>query len=189
VSARLRGVTLPSFAIPGLPFRLTPGVGVANLAFALRGDRLHGRWAIAADQVGWALDSARGPGNTLEQLVWRVVSGLMALEVTADVSGPIKAPRLSVASNLDRAIAARLEAVVGEEVAKAEALARTKVDSIVNEKVGLVKQRVAALQAEATARVAAEQQRLDEVQRQLQAELTRLSGGVIPDIKLPKIKL
>ncbi len=53
----------------------------------------------------------------------------------------------------------------------------------------LVKQRVAALLAETTAQVAAEQQRLDEVQKQLQDELKRLSGGVIPDIKLPKIKL
>jgi uncharacterized protein (TIGR03545 family) len=189
VSARLRGVKLPPFDIPGLPFRIAPGTGAANLNFALRGDRLLGRWSIASDQVAWALDSAGGPRSDLEQLVWRVVSGLKQLDVKAQVSGTIKAPKLSVRSNLDEAIAQRLKAVVGEEVAKAEALARAKVDSLVADKVAPVKQRVAALQADATKRVADEQARLDKVEADLQAELKRLTAGVAPGIKLPKIKL
>ena len=45
-SARLRGVQLPSFEIPGLPFKLDPGRGAANFDFALRNDQLRGRWAI-----------------------------------------------------------------------------------------------------------------------------------------------
>ena len=189
VSARLRGVKLPSFAIPGLPFRIAPGTGAANLNFALRGDQLLGRWSIGSDQVAWALDSAGGPRSDLEQLVWRVVSGLKQLDVKAQVSGTIKAPKLSVRSNLDDAIAQRLKAVVGEEVAKAEALARAKVDSIVADKVEPVKQRVAAVQADATKRVAGEQARLDKVEADLQAQLKRLTGGLAPGINLPKIKL
>jgi uncharacterized protein (TIGR03545 family) len=189
VSARLRGVKLPSFDIPGLPFRIAPGTGAANLTFALRGDRLLGRWSIGSDQVAWALDSAGGPRNDLEQLVWRVVSGLKHLDVKAQVSGTIKAPKLSVRSNLDEAIAQRLKAVVGEEVAKAEALARAKVDSIVTAKVEPVKQRVAAVQADATKRVAEQQARLDKVEADLQAQFKRLTSGLAPGIKLPKIKL
>ncbi len=188
VSARLRGVRLPAFDIPGLPFRLTPGVGAANLTFALRGEQLRGHWNIASDAVTWSLDSAAAGGNTLQQTVWRVVSGLKSLNLTADVGGTVQAPRLSVSSNLDRAIAERLQAVVGEEVAKVEAKARAKVDSIVEEKVGPVKQRVAALQSEATGRLASERKGLDEVERQLQGQLVRLSGSAVPDIKLPKIK-
>ena len=189
VSARLRGVQLPSFDIPGLPFRIAPGTGAANLTFALRGDRLLGRWSIGSKQVAWALDSAGGPGNELQQLVWRVVSGLKQLDVNAQVSGTIKAPKLSVRSNLDDAIAQRLKAVIGEEVAKAEALARAKVDSIVSDKVEPVKQRIAAVQADATARVAEQQARLDQAQADLQAELKRLTAGLAPGINLPKIKL
>jgi hypothetical protein len=79
--------------------------------------------------------------------------------------------------------------VVGEEVAKAEAMARAKVDSLVDQRVGPVKQRVAALQSEATERVAGERKGLDEVERQLQEQLARLSGGAVPGLKLPKIKL
>jgi uncharacterized protein (TIGR03545 family) len=190
VSARLRGVQLPSFDIPGLPFRIAPGTGAASLNFALRGDHLLGRWSIGSNQVAWALDSAGGRRSDLEQVVWRVVSGLKQLDVSAQVSGTIKAPRLSVRSNLDDAIAQRLKAVIGEEVAKAEALARAKVDSIVSDKVEPVKQRVAAVQADATKRVADEQARLDKVEADLQAELKRLTAGLAPaGIKLPKIKL
>jgi uncharacterized protein (TIGR03545 family) len=189
VSARLRGVQLPSFDIPGLPFRIAPGTGAASLTFALRGDRLLGRWSIGSDQVAWSLDSSGGRRNDLEQLVWRVVSGLKRLDVKAQVSGTIKAPKLSVRSNLDDAIAQRLKAVIGEEVAKAEALARAKVDSIVADKVGPVKQRIAAVQADATKRVADEQARLDKVEADLQAELKRLTAGLAPGINLPKIKL
>jgi uncharacterized protein (TIGR03545 family) len=189
VSARLRGVQLPSFDIPGLPFRIAPGTGAASLNFALRGDRLRGHWSIGSKQVAWALDSARGPGSDLQQLVWRVVSGLKQLDVNAQVTGTIKAPKLSVRSNLDDAIAQRLKAVVGEEVAKAEALARAKVDSVVRDQVEPVKQRVATVQAEATKRVAEQQARLDQVEAELQAQLKRLTAGLAPGINLPKIKL
>jgi hypothetical protein len=45
------------------------------------------------------------------------------------------------------------------------------------------------LQAEATKRVQAERQRVDEVEQKLQAELKRLTGGLVPGLELPKIKL
>jgi uncharacterized protein (TIGR03545 family) len=189
VSARLVGVQLPSFDIPGLPFRIAPGTGAASLNFVLRGDRLLGRWSIGSNQVAWALDSTGGTSSDLQQLVWRVVSGLKQLDVKAQVSGTIRAPKLSVRSNLDDAIAQRLKAVVGEEVAKAEALARAKVDSLVSDKVGPVKQRIAAVQAEATKRVGDQRARLDQVEADLQAQLKRLTAGLAPGIKLPKIKL
>jgi hypothetical protein len=157
--------------------------------FALRGDQLRGHWSIGSNDVAWALDTARGSRNDLEQLVWRVLSGLKQLDVSADVRGPVKSPTLSVRSNLDQAVAGRLKAVVGEEVAKAEALARAKVDSIVSDKVAPVKQPIAAGQADATKRVTAERQRLDQVQADLQKQLERLTSGAVPGIKLPKIKL
>ncbi len=188
VAARLRGVQLPAFQIPGLPFRLAPGAGSVNLSFLRRGDQLSGRWAIGSNQVSWGLDST-GTQSQLEQVVWRVLSGLKQLDVSAQLGGTVAAPRLSVRSNLDDAIADRLKAVVGEEVAKAEAMARAKVDSLVNDKVQPVKQRIAALQADATSRVGDQQAQLDKVQAELEAQLKRLTAGVAPGIKLPKIKL
>jgi uncharacterized protein (TIGR03545 family) len=186
-SARLRGVELPTLDVPGLPFRLNPGRGAARLDFALRNDQLAGRWSLASNQVAWALDSAGRKLNTLEGLVWRVVSGLKDLSVDARVSGGLRSPKLAVSSNLDRAIAERLQAVIGEEVAKAEKMVRAKVDSVVAERVEPVRRRIVAVRSEAESRLGSERKKVDDVERELQAELKRLTGGLAPDIKLPKI--
>jgi uncharacterized protein (TIGR03545 family) len=188
-SARLRGVELPSIDVPGLPFRLSPGRGAARLDFALRNDQLSGRWSLSSEQVAWALDSAGRKLNDLEGLVWRVVSGLKELSVDARVSGGLRAPKLAVSSNLDRAIAQRLEAVIGEEIARAEKMVRAKVDSVVAERVEPVRRQIADVRSQAESRLATEQKRLDDVERELQAEIKRLTGGLAPGIRLPKIGL
>ncbi|HEX5963360.1 MAG TPA: hypothetical protein VFY42_06525, partial [Gemmatimonadales bacterium] len=181
----------PSFDIPGVPFRVEPGLGSRSLDVTMLGGgtRLSGRWAIASQQVRWNADTTRRALNDIERLVWRVVSGLSGLEVVAELSGSVGSPKLSVSSNLDKAIAQRLQAVIGEEVAKAERMVRAKVDSLVSDKVEPVKRQVATVQNEANQRIEAEKRRLDEVERQLQAELKRLTGGLAPGIELPKIKL
>ena len=189
--ARLSGIKLPTFRVPGLPLTIEPGLGASALSFSMRnaGARLSGRWAIRSDQVSWKADTAGRTLNDLERMVLRVVSGLTKLEVTAELGGSMASPTLSVSSNLDKAIADRLRAAIGEEVAKAERMVRAKVDSLVADKVEPVKRQVAAVQAEASQRVQTEKQRLDQVERQLQAELKRLTGGLVPGLELPKIKL
>ena len=186
-SARLRGVELPTLDIPGLPFRLNPGRGAARLDFALRNEQVSGRWSLSSNQVAWALDSAGRKLNTLEGLVWRVVSGLKDLSVDARVSGGLRSPKLAVRSNLDRAIAQRLEAVIGEEVAKAEKMVRAKVDSVVAARVEPVRKQILAVRSEAEARLGSERKRVEDAERALQAELKRLTGGLGPDIELPKL--
>jgi uncharacterized protein (TIGR03545 family) len=190
-SARLQGIKLPSFDLPGVPFRVVPGTGSSNLTFSMRngGVDLFGRWAIQSSQVSWVADTAARQLNQLERIVFRVVSGLKDLQVVAEVTGSVKAPKLAVSSNLDQAVSQRLKAVVGEEVAKAERLARAKVDSLVAGKVEPLKRQIAAVRTDATHRVETEQQRLEDVEERLNAELKRLTGGIAPGITLPKVKL
>jgi uncharacterized protein (TIGR03545 family) len=189
VNARLRGIKLPPFDLPGIPFRMAPGIGSSELVFSMRGSTLLGRWVVRSDQVSWLADTAGHRPNDLERLVWRVVSGLNRLDLTAELRGTVSSPRLSISSNLDQALARRLKSVVGEEVERAERMARAKVDSLVADKVEPVKRRVAAVQAQSTQRIQAERQRLDQVEADLNAELKRLTGGLAPGIELPKIKL
>src|SRR5688572_21641392 len=189
--AHLRGVKLPSIAIPGVPFRVDPGSGTSNLDFTMKGGgaQLVGRWAISSQQVRWTADTAGRSLNQIERLVWRVVSGLSSVQVLAELSGSVSSPTLSVRSHLDQAIADRLQAVIGEAVAEAERLVRAKVDSLVADKVEPVKRQIGELRAEATQRVQVERKRLDQVEQQLQAELKRLTAGLVPGLELPKIKL
>jgi uncharacterized protein (TIGR03545 family) len=189
LNARLRGIKLPSFDLPGIPFRLAPGIGSSDLVFSMTGSALAARWAVRANQVNWAADTAGRKPNDIERLVWRVISGLNDLDLVAELGGTISSPKLSISSNLDQAIARRLKTVVGEEVARAERMVRAKVDSLVAAKVVPVKRQVADVQAEATQRVQAERGRLDKVEAELNAQLKRLTGGLAPGIELPKIKL
>ncbi|MFL5402345.1 MAG: TIGR03545 family protein [Gemmatimonadales bacterium] len=190
-SARLQGIKLPSFDLPGLPLRVDPGTGSSGLMFSMRnaGAELRGRWAIGSNKVSWIADSGGRQLNDIERLVLRVVGGLNDLQVVAELSGSIASPKFSVSSNLDKAIAQQLKAVMGEEIAKAERMVRAKVDSLVAGKVEPAKRQVASVQTEATQRIQAEKQRIDEVEKRLNAELKRLTGGLAPGIELPKIKL
>jgi len=173
------GIRLPAFQVPALPLRLDPGDATAQLGFNLRGDTVHARWAIRSSNVQWARDS--GLAHTLVgDLIWRTVSGISNLEVEARVSGTIAHPQLAVRSNLDQAIAARLRAVLGEEVAAAERRLRAQVDAFVNAKVEPVRARVTELQTQVLDQVAQQRARVDELQRSLEQRLRELVPVRLP---------
>lgn len=186
VAVSVADFKLPSFALPGLPFRLDPNVGAMGFRFARDGDRLAGRWTISSNQVSWLGDSARvRKPNPVEAIVYRVITGLRKLDLTAELSGTFRSPNLSVRSTLDRAIAERLRAVAGEELKKAEARARAEVDRVVGPRVEAAKTQVAAVRSEADRRVAEAKARLDEEKKRLEERLQALTKGVIPLPRLP----
>ncbi|MGH7630317.1 MAG: TIGR03545 family protein [Gemmatimonadales bacterium] len=186
ISAIADGVGLPAFNLPGLPVRLDPGSGRSGLSFVLRGDEIRGRWSVASNKVQWTVDTSARRLNEIERIVWRVLSGLTDLRVTAVLSGTVKAPKLGVSTNLDQAVSARLQAVVGEELAMAEQKVRAEVDKLVAAKTEEVRQQVAAVETEGRQRVEAERQKLEEVEQQLRGELKDLTAGIqIPGLRLP----
>ena len=164
--ATVGGIRLPAFALPGLPLRLDPGVATTQLGFNLNGDTIHARFAIRSSNVRWERDSGL-TSTTIGDLIWRTVSGISNLEVEARVSGALHRPQLAVRSNLDQAIASRLRAVLGEEVAAAERQIRERVDALVNDKVAPVRARVNEVRSQAEAQVAQQRARLDELLREL----------------------
>ena len=180
VIASAAGVSLPAIDLPGLPFRVEPARGSAELRFVRQGDHVAARWSIRSNQVTWITDASRGPLSPMESIVERVVTGLHALEVTAELHGPIRAPQLSVRSNLDRAIGDRLRAIAGEEIARAERKVRAEVDRLVDERTAPVKAQVVAVQGEANRRLAEASARLDEERLRLEAQLKALGATSLP---------
>jgi uncharacterized protein (TIGR03545 family) len=179
VSAQAAGVQLPVFPLPALPLRAQPGRGTSDLRLALEGDHLSAHWTLRSRDLAWVTDSARARQlNTVESLVARVMTGVRDFDFAAELSGPIGAPRLTVRSNLDRAVATRLKEVAGEEVERAMAKARAQVDRIVNEKTAPLKARVVELRAHAERRVGEAKARLDDEKQKLDARLKALTGGV-----------
>ena len=201
VVAEAAAIPLPSFQLPVVPYRLALNTGTSALAFSRAGDAIQGRWTVRADAVTWTADTARvARANYVEGLVYRVISGLRNVELETRVAGTLAAPRLSVRSNLDRAIAERMRTVLGEEIRRGEALARAKVDSVVRVHEAAARARVEALRLQADERLAEAQQRLDAERDKLEAERARLETRLeslvgsqvrsIPSIpKLPKLEL
>jgi uncharacterized protein (TIGR03545 family) len=172
VNAQAAGVALPRMSVPGLPLAMDPGRGASQLRFVFDGDQLSGRWAVRSSNLTWIADSTRARRlNTLESLVTRVLTGIHELELTAEISGTLAAPRMAVTSNLDRQIADRLRAVAGEEIAAARQKARAQVDRLVEEKSAPVKARIEALKAESETRIAAARTRLDDEKRKLEERI------------------
>jgi uncharacterized protein (TIGR03545 family) len=179
LGAVVRDVAIPAFQLPSLPVRIEPGRGTVQLGFALRGDTIDAHWGVRAAGVHWARDSGTA-GSPAGDLVWRAIAGIADLDVTAGIRGTLAHPRLSVRSNLDEAIAARLRAVVGAEVAAAERKVRAEVDRQVDAKVAPVRAQVAALQTETTGRIAEQRGRLDQAQKDLEARLRELTRLRVP---------
>ena len=183
-AASLAGVALPSLPLPSLPVRLEPGVGTMALSFSVQGDQVRARWTVQADRVRWTRDSGgTAAPSPIGDLVWRVVSGIPALEVSASLAGTIDRPQLAVSSNLDRALAERLRAVAGAEVAAAERRMRAQVDSLVNGHVAPAVAQVTALGGDVTRRLGGQRAQLDDARKALEQrlrELTRLPGVRLP---------
>jgi hypothetical protein len=175
--ASLGGMRLPAFDVPGVPLRLDPGSGTTQLGFNLNGDTIHARFAIRSSNVTWVRDSGFA-NSTMGGLIWSAVSGISTLDVEARISGALNSPDLAVRSNLDQAIATRLRAVLGERVAAAEKQMRDRVDALVNQKMAVARTQVTQLETQAQAQVAQQRTRLDEVQKQLEQQLRKMTGGI-----------
>ena len=177
--ATVGGVQFPAFQVPGVPLRLDPGAATTQLGFNLNGDTIHARFAIRSSNVRWTRDSGFA-NSTIGDLIWRAVSGIPNLDVEARLSGALHHPDLAVRSNLDQAIAVRLRAVLGEQLAAAETRMRARVDALVNDKVGRVRARITDVQNQAQAQVAQQRARLDEMQKQLEQRLRDLTRIRLP---------
>jgi uncharacterized protein (TIGR03545 family) len=175
--ASIGGVTLPAFQVPGVPLMLDPGAATTQLGFTLNGDTIRGRFAIRSNNVRWTRDSGF-TNSTIGSLIWSAVSGISNLDVEARLSGPLHHPDLAVRSNLDQAIASRLRAVLGAQVAAAEKQVHDRVDALINDKVGPVRARVTDVQNQAQAQIAQQRTRIDELQKSLEQRLRQLLGGV-----------
>ena len=169
INVHAAGVALPTLPVPSLPLIMDPGRGASELRFVLDGNQVTGRWSVRSSNLSWVRDSTRArPLNTIEGLVARVITGIDDLELVAEIGGTLDAPRLAVRSNLDRQVADRLRAVVGEEIAAAQAKIRAQVDRLVEEKSAPVKARVSEFRADVESRLTEGKAKLDAEKRKLE---------------------
>ncbi|HJS47814.1 MAG TPA: hypothetical protein VJ773_07505, partial [Gemmatimonadales bacterium] len=193
VAVEVGGVGLPEFGLPQVPFLVRPGRADSRLDFRLAGNDLRARWVLRAAEVRTRYDSTRGGGaaGPVEMLIGRLLATLPGLEVEARLDGPVASPAFRVSSNLDRVLSERLRAAAGEELARAEAFAQAKVDSVARAQLAVLRVRADSLRAEGTRRYDEARARLEVERGKLNEQLARLGaqglGDLLPVPTLPGI--
>jgi hypothetical protein len=199
-SGLVSGLQLPTISLAPLGVDLGLGQGGVELALGRAGDSLDLRLTWVSNAVTWnrrpgaAPTDTTGPaapagpvttqavGQTLarsvENVVWRTLSGLRDVRIDARLDGPVARPRLAVGSNVARALADGLRAQLGTELRAAEAQVRSRVDALVNDQVARAESAVGGFETQVRDRVAAERARLDQVKRDLEARVRALVPGI-----------
>lgn len=193
VDALVTGVAFPAAEIAAAGARLEFPDNMVQFSLDRRGEGLAGLLHITAPAVRWvrttgdtaaAASAPLGSTAWVEALVWRAVSSVRDLDLEIRFSGRPDAPRLDVSSNVGAAVSSALQREVGAEVAKVQAKARARVDSLVAQQVAAARGKVAAIQTDIQARLGAQQQQLQDAQTELERRLQEL-GQVVPGVRLP----
>lgn len=179
VSAQLRGIALPTLPLSGLGATLALGNGFSDLRFERTGGALDGRWLWRATGVRWTRDSTRSLAGSpamrlVEDAVWRALSRVDSVEIEASFSGEVTKPRLGIRTNVASALSNALRDQLGDEVRRAEAQVRAKVDELVDAKVAEARAQADVVKRDVESRVAQERARLDEQKKALEAKLREL---------------
>jgi hypothetical protein len=198
MQAAVPKIAMPAFSIPGAGARLEFGdTSYMELGLARVGSELRGTWRMTADAVHWrrtadsgaaVRDSALRIGSQAwaEALLWRSLADIPSVQLDASIGGSLTSPHIAVHSNIGDAVAASIRREMGAELQRAEALVRSKVDSIVSKEVAAARAKAAGLESEVRERLAVPQQQLAQLEAELKDALARVTGTV-PGPRLPSL--
>ena len=185
LEARLVGVPLPTLPLGGLGGTVALGDGLSVLEVARTGDRWDGTWLWRTTAVRWARDTVAHPPSTnartrlVEDALWRALARIDSVEIEARFTGAVRRPTLTIRTNIADAVAAALEAQVGDEVRRAEREIRGRVDALVADAERRVRSEADRVRGQAESRLAEERARLEAQRAALEQrlrELVRIPG-------------
>ncbi len=185
LAARLTGFPLPRMPLAGLNAAVDLGDGTSELTLARTGDQLGGRWLWRSSAVTWVRDSAAAPAartpamRLVEDALWKAFARIDSVEIEARFTGSVTKPALAIRTNIADAVANALKAQLGEEVRRAEAQVRARVDALVDDKVREARAKADEVKAQAEQRLAEERAKLEAQKAALEArlrELVRIPG-------------
>lgn len=193
VAVLVQGIALPTLTLNAIGARLALGEGATDLSLRRVGDALSARWVWRSNRVTWERLGGQAEGQAdatgrptqaaelsawAQDLLWRVVSSLREVEIEVGLGGTVTQPTLAVRSNVGDALAAGLRRELGREIEEAERRVRAEVDGLIEPRVREARAAVEGVRSDVAPRVAAELQRVREVEQELRRELERLTGGV-----------
>lgn len=185
LSFRAEGVALPTIRVPALDATLDLGRGTTRLELARSGDSIRARWSWRAPDVSWSRVAGARPAGATGAVVaalWSTVTGVKDVQIEARMDGPLSAPRLSVSTNIAAAVATSLQRQLGQRAARAEAMVRARVDSLVRIPTALAQTATDSARTLAMQGIQQQRDRLDQARKQLEARVKQLTGLPLPGL-------
>jgi len=188
VVASLDGVRLPTVALPAAGATLALGPGSVRIRLARTGDNVEGSMTWSSTSVRWTRGDTTtappdrqtatpplGSAQWAEDLLWRTVSRLNAVEVEVRVAGRVTAPAIGVRSNVGREVAQALRREIGDQLTRQEQRLRAEVDRRVEQQVQEAERRVAEVQTQVETAVTAKRAELEQVRAELESQIRDLT--------------
>jgi uncharacterized protein (TIGR03545 family) len=117
-----------------LPETIKTGNGTINVNLNLRGREIGGTIDFVADNVSFIRGTEQISSNKAVKILQSIIDGINYIEINAQIRGKEDDLQFSVNSNLDNLFIQRLQGIAGEEVKKAQAKIKAKIDQRVAEK-------------------------------------------------------
>jgi uncharacterized protein (TIGR03545 family) len=147
------------------------------------GEELDGKAALRLSGASFKADAAGIKAEPLKRAVQSSFAGLTSAVIGADISGTLKAPKLSVTTDLANALSKAFAGAMGAEVKQAQEEAQKKVDEA-------LKPYRAKLDGLASAKQAELDGRLEDAESKVTGSSDGLLKNLAPGgLKLPKFKL
>lgn len=175
---------------PYLPSQLIADRGDITADFGLIGDELDFKVSFTGSPVTFGFAQGAADNNVIAKVTRSVFDSIDKLTLSARIHGPANAPRLSISSNIDDVLAARIKGVLGESVRLAQAEIEKKINAIVQPKkeeaLAFVNQNKARLESEIDKIESAVTEQLDlleQKKKEVEAEIAKKKGKGLKDVK------
>ncbi|MBN2425136.1 MAG: TIGR03545 family protein [Calditrichaceae bacterium] len=178
---------------PVFPTELEKGVGNVQAGLALVGETIDGKINFTGSDVVYSFKEPKS-GNDLYRLIRDAIKNINRIEINALISGQRDQLKFRLNSNLDKAIADNVKAVIGAEVEKVkrqvEERIRKEVDKYKSQLDSMIKEKEAKLRAEVAKyeeMVNKEKEKIEakkkEIEKKIEDEKKKLEKGVSDKIK------
>ena len=188
VSLSMAGLALPDVDLGRIGGTLGLGRGLGEVSLRRTGDQIAGQVRWTSDQLTWtprtggiagevgAQAPAIGSRAWAGQLMWRTLTGMTEVDVEIGVSGAMRAPSLTISSNVGQAVAASFRTEMGREIDAAEARLRAEVDGLIQPVVADARGRVDALTSQVGQPVSDQRAEVEALRSRLEARIADLVG-------------
>lgn len=172
-----------------IPLAITGGRGIIKGKIKITGEELNGKLSFIGTQMKFKPTTVVAQ-DSLQAVVMQAIQSAPQLTAEIGLSGSLDAPQIALSTNLDKLIAARLNAVVGEKLNAVKKQLEDQYNKEVGAATAQINQQAAAATKKVNAQMAeqqkaieAKQQELVQKKQEIEQHIAAQMSGVTKELK------